>query len=98
MTESQNKPSHKNKPNTTPYLTKHETKDGKQNPLSRSQPELEELYVHEQSIIKLGELNIPKTSIKHFLKNIHQNAINYLTYLVLNKGKLDNKQNTNPPP
>ena len=27
------------------------------------------------------------------MKKIHQNAINYVTYLVLNKRKLDNKQN-----
>ena len=33
------------------------------------------------------------------MKNIHQNAIKYLTYLVLNKRKLDNKQvPTSPPP
>jgi hypothetical protein len=47
--------------------------------------------IHEQSIKKLEDLNIPKTSIKELMKNIHQNAIKYLTYLVLNKRKLDNK-------
>ena len=31
-------------------------------------------------------------------KKIHQNAIKYLTYLVLNKRKLDNKQKTVTPP
>jgi hypothetical protein len=31
------------------------------------------------------------------MKNIHQNAIKYLTYLVLNKRKLDNKQKPVPP-
>jgi hypothetical protein len=54
--------------------------------------------IHEQSIKKLEHLNIPKTSIKSLMKNIHQNAIKYLTYLVLNKRKLDNKQNTVAPP
>ena len=32
------------------------------------------------------------------MKNIHQNAIKYLTYLVLNKRKIDNKQTPVPPP
>ena len=32
------------------------------------------------------------------MKNIHKNAIKYLTYLVLNKKKLDNKQKTVTPP
>ena len=32
------------------------------------------------------------------MKNIHQNAIKYLTYLVLNKRKLENKQATTSPP
>ena len=50
--------------------------------------------VHEQSIEKLVDLKIPKTNIKTLMKNIHQNAIKYLTYLVLNKRKLDNKQTT----
>ena len=54
--------------------------------------------IHEQSIKKLDEVDILKTSIKNLMKNIHQNAINYLTYLVLNKRKLDNKQDTIAPP
>ena len=54
--------------------------------------------IHEQSINKLVDLNIPKTNIKNLMKNIHQNAIKYLTYLVLNKRKLDNKQTTIAPP
>jgi hypothetical protein len=54
--------------------------------------------IHEQSITKLIDLSIPKTNIKNLMKNIHQNAIKYLTYLVLNKGKLDNKQTTIAPP
>ena len=32
------------------------------------------------------------------MKNIQQNAIKYLTYLVLNKSKLDNKQTPVPLP
>ena len=32
------------------------------------------------------------------MKNIHQNAINYFTYLVLNKRELDNKQDPVPHP
>ena len=32
------------------------------------------------------------------MKNIRQNAIKFLTYLVLNKRKLDNKQIPVPPP
>ena len=54
--------------------------------------------IHEQSIEKLANLKIPKTSIETLMKNIHQNAIKYLTYLVLNKRKLDNKQSTVAPP
>ena len=54
--------------------------------------------IHEQPIKQLEELNIPKTNIKNVMKSIHQNAINYLTYLILNKRKLDNKQNTIAPP
>ena len=37
-------------------------------------------------------------NIKNLMKNIHQNAIKYLTYLVLNKRKLENKQTTISPP
>ena len=54
--------------------------------------------IHEQSITRLTELKIPKSNIKTLMKNIHQNAIKYLTYFVLNKRKLDNKQNTVAPP
>ena len=54
--------------------------------------------IHEQSIEKLANLKIPKTSIKTLMKNIHQNALKYLTYLVLNKMKLDNKQTIVAPP
>ena len=54
--------------------------------------------IHEHSIQKLTDLKIPKPNIKKLMKDIHQNAIKYLTYLVLNKRKLDNKQTPVPPP
>ena len=54
--------------------------------------------IHEHSINKLAHLKIPKTTIKTLMKNIHQNAIKYFTYLVLNKRKLDDKQAPIPPP
>jgi hypothetical protein len=54
--------------------------------------------IHEHSIEKLTKLKIPKHNIKSLMKKIHENAIKYLTYLVLNKRKLDNKQNPVPPP
>ena len=54
--------------------------------------------IHKDSIEKLNKLNIPKLIIKNLMKNIHQNAIKYLTYLILKKRKLDNKQTLIPPP
>ena len=51
--------------------------------------------IHENFIEQLTNLKIPKTHIKTL---IYQNAIKYLTYLVLNKRKLDNKQTPVPPP
>ena len=54
--------------------------------------------IHEHFINKLAHLKIPKTTIKTLMKNIHQNAIKYFTYLVLNKRKLDDKQAPIPPP
>jgi hypothetical protein len=54
--------------------------------------------IHEHSIQKLEDLKIPKSNIKKLMKDIHQNAIKYLTYLILNKRKLDNKQTPVPPP
>ena len=54
--------------------------------------------IHEHPIEQLTNLKIPKTHIKTLMKNIHQNAIKNLTYMVLNKRKLDNKQNPIPPP
>ena len=54
--------------------------------------------IYEHSIDKLTKLKIPKNNIKSLMKNPHQNAIKYLTYLVLNKRKLENKQTLVPPP
>ena len=54
--------------------------------------------IHEHSIEKLTNLQIPKSNIKTLMKSLHHNAIKYLTYLVLNKRKLDNKQTPIPPP
>ena len=54
--------------------------------------------IHEHLINELTNLKIPKFNIKTLMKNIHQNTIKYLTYLVLNKIKLDNKQNPILPP
>ena len=48
--------------------------------------------IHENSIEQLIKLKVLKTHTKTLMKNIHQNTIKYLTYLVLNKRKLDNKQ------
>ena len=50
--------------------------------------------IHEHSIGKLTNLKIPNTSIKTLMKNLHQHANKYLTYLVLNKKKT--RQQTNP--
>ena len=47
---------------------------------------------------KLSNLKFPKTSIKTLIKEIHQYAIKYMTYLVLNKKKLENEQATITPP
>ena len=51
--------------------------------------------IHKNSI---DQLKVPKTSTKILMKNIHQNVIKYLTYLILNKRKLDNKQTPVAPP
>ena len=37
--------------------------------------------IHEQSIDKLTKFKIPKSSIKTLMKNIHQIAIKYFTYI-----------------
>ena len=40
---------------------------------------------------------MPKTNIKTLMESLHLNAIKELTYLILNKRKLDNKQTPVPP-
>ena len=54
--------------------------------------------IHEQSFHKLTNLDLPKNNIKNLMEKMHQNAIKYLTYLVLNKRKLKNKQTPISPP
>ena len=54
--------------------------------------------IYELSTTKLTSLNIPKSNLKTLMKNLHQNAIKYITYLVLNKRKLNNKQTPTSPP
>jgi hypothetical protein len=54
--------------------------------------------IHEHSMDQITKPKTPKNNIKTLMKNIHQNAIKYLTYLVLDKRKLDNKQSHVPPP
>lgn len=48
--------------------------------------------IHSHNIDKLKSLHIPIPHIKKCMKNSHQLVIKCLTYLVLNKQKLDNKQ------
>ena len=48
--------------------------------------------IHTRSVELLENLHIPTSQIVKKMKIIHQIAIKYLTYLVLNKRKLDNKQ------
>ena len=43
-------------------------------------------------IYVLNDLTIPKPILKALMRKIHQNVIKYLTYLIFNKRKLDNKQ------
>ena len=54
--------------------------------------------IHEQPINELEKLQAPKSEIKTLMKNLHRIAIKYLTYLILNKRKLDNKQPPIDPP
>ena len=54
--------------------------------------------IHEQPIKDLEKLKTPKNKIKTLMKQLHQIAIKYLTYLMLNKRKLDNKQPLVDPP
>ena len=41
--------------------------------------------IHEQSIQELEWLKIPKNEVRTLMKQIHQIAIKYLTYLIWNK-------------
>ena len=71
--------------------------DGKTNPLITINAGVRGA-IHEHSIDQLSKLKIPQSSIKTLVKDLHQNAIKHLTYLVLNKRKLDNKQTPILPP
>ena len=46
---------------------------------------------------ELTKLKIPLSNIKTLMKSLHYSAIKYLTYLILNKRKLNNKQTPVPP-
>ena len=48
--------------------------------------------IYEQPIKELERLKIPKNEVRSIMKQFHQIAIKYLTYLILNKRKLDNNQ------
>ena len=54
--------------------------------------------IHEHSLEQRIKLKLPKSSIRSLMKNLHHNAIKYLTYLFLNKRKLDNKRKPVPLP
>ena len=54
--------------------------------------------IHTSSIELLENLHIPTSLIIKKMKTIHQIAIKYLTYLVINKKILDNKQEPISPP
>lgn len=71
-----------------------ECKHRKYDPLigTCKQKNLESQLIHKQSIVKLKELYIPTTNIKHIMISMHQNAIKYLVYLILNNIKLDQRQ------
>ena len=49
-------------------------------------------------LIFLEKLQIPKNKIKMLMNQFHQILIKYLTYLILNKRKLDNTQTPVDPP
>ena len=52
--------------------------------------------IHKNSKDQLIKLIVLKISIKIIMKNIRQNAVKYLTYLIMNKTKFDNKQSPIP--
>ena len=47
--------------------------------------------IHKHHTKDIEELKIPKNEIKALMKQLHLIAIKYLTYLIQNKRKLDNK-------
>ena len=55
--------------------------------------------IHEKSVTSLEEIYTCSPSImKKAMKAMHQTIIKYLTYVILNKRKLDNKQEPVAPP
>lgn len=57
--------------------------------------------IHKQSFEALETLKVPKkwtNDLKETYKHIHYTAIKYLTYLILNKRKLNNNQPPIDPP
>ena len=54
--------------------------------------------IREQIIKELEQLYVPKNEVRALVKQLHQIVIKYLTYLILNKKKLDNKQPPVVPP
>jgi hypothetical protein len=54
--------------------------------------------IHEHSINKLINLKMLKSTIKTLTRNIYRNINKYLTYMVLNQRKFENKQAPIPPP
>jgi len=72
--------------------------DQKINPLITITTWVRGAIVHKHFIKNTRQPNIPKSNIKALMRNIHQNAIEYLAYLVLNKRKLKNKQAPVLPP
>ena len=80
-----------------PLINTIKNKEWKTNPLITITTDVRGA-IHEHSINILTSLQIPKTNIKTLVKSLHQNAIKYLTYLILNKRKLENKQAIVQPP
>lgn len=51
----------------------------------------------QKSIEKCNNLHIPKDIVNNLMKFIDQNAIKYLTYLILSRRKLDEQAPVTPP-
>ena len=84
--------------NYDPLMNIIENNGWKTNPLITITIGVRGAMIHKHSINKLTNLKITKQAIKTLMQNIHQNAITYLTYVILNKRKLENKQTPVPPP